>query len=236
MGKIVDMQNYQDKLGFNYIKKRNPKLDTKGIKNFYNKLCLAYKPGIETEYSLTKEQTKFARTVRGTTLGIMVLASSLSIGSIVSNHITKENTKIEAQANEKDAEFLSKEMVLSEAEQALIKILYPTINLYPRTVHISYPTKDEYNNLNSVQVEELIGQNYNTQYKYINTLKDVNKYNSETFNKFVNIMIKIKDNSNPSKDDLLKLQELTEQISEMNLKHDKNNIIDLDEKDKDFER
>lgn len=236
MGKIIDMQNNQDKIGFNYIKRRNPKLDTKGIKNFYNKLRLAYKPGIETEYSLTREQKKFARTVRGTTLGIMVLASSISIGGVISNHMIRENNKTENYIELQALEILSKETVLDNAEQTLIEIIFPTIHIYPKSVHVSYPSRDEYKNLNSVQVEKLVGQNYNSYYRYINEQESVNKDNSEIFNEFANMMIKIKNNSNPSQEDLEKLEELTEQVSEMNLKLDKNNIVNSDEKNMDLER
>lgn len=61
MGKIIEMQ---DKINNRNIKKGNQELDTKGIKNFYNNLRLAYKPGIENEYNLTTNQKKFARNMR----------------------------------------------------------------------------------------------------------------------------------------------------------------------------
>lgn len=61
MGRIEEMQY---RINNRNVQKSKPRLDTKGIKNFYNKLRLAYKPDIENEYSLTRSQRRFARNMR----------------------------------------------------------------------------------------------------------------------------------------------------------------------------
>lgn len=231
MGKIIDMQEHQNNLNFNYVKKNNPKLDTKGIKNFYNKLHLIV-PGTENKYSLTREQKKLARKLRlatVTSVGIIALASSINISTAVYNHLTRENLEVEALSN---AELLDRATVIENAENVLIEIIDPTIHIDNKQFDVVYPSRDEYRNINSVQVND----KFSSAYRYINTQNKINKENSAIFNDFMDMIIKIANTSEPSQKDLLKLDALTKTIDSMNLQFNGKNIIDLDEKDKDFER
>lgn len=232
MGKIIQ---FQDRINNKAVpKKSKPELDTKGIKNFYNKLHLAYKPGIENEYNLTSSQKTFARNVRKGTLvtgiAITALASSLSIGAAISNHISRATIQEIAYQNT----ILDKETVLNDAKLALTNIILPNGSTYDGSF-ITFPSKDEFDNINSIQVNEQIKLNSSCVYRYISGHKD-NKNNPEIVNKFLDTLIAIQNASNSSQNDLVKLQDLTDKINEMNLSLDGNNIIDLTQKDIDIER
>ncbi len=235
MGKIVDMQHHQTEMNSNYVKKNNPKLDTKGIKNFYNKLRLAYKPGIEKEYNLTRSQKKFARTVRKTTLGIVALASALTIGTTVSNHISRNDDKQIETTYETNNEILSRNEVLDNAKSTLSNIIFPEGSVYHKSAYISFPSRDEFREINSVQVSMSYEYTDTPEYRYISGHK-VNKQNPEIVNGFLEKFVKIAGTEEPSQKDLEELQELSDTISKMNLKLDGKNIVDLDEKESDFER
>lgn len=232
MGKIIQLQ---DRINNKTSQKKSkPELDTNGIKNFYNKLRLAYRPGIENEYNLTSSQKKFARNIRKGTvvtgIAITALASSLSIGAAISNHISRENLQENAYENT----ILDKEMVLNDAKLALANIVLPN-STTNNGIFINFPSKDEFNNINSVQVNEQIKLNSYCVYRYTLGHKS-NKNNPEFVNKFLDTLIAIQNSSNPSQKDLAKLQDLTDKINEMNLSLDGNNFIDLTEKNNDTER
>lgn len=231
MGKIIQLQ---DRINNRSTKKSKPELDTKGIKNFYNSLRLAYKPGIENKYNLSSSQKKFARNVRKGTLvtgiAITALASTISIGVAISNHISRDTL----QENPYENTILDKDTVLNNAKSALINIIFPNGSLYEGS-SITFPSKDESNNINSISVNENIELKSFSRYRYISGHKD-NKNNSGIVNKFLDTLIAIENEPNSSQKDLAKLQELTDQITEMNLSLDGNNIIDLAEKHNDTER
>lgn len=128
---------------------------------------------------------------------------------------------------------LDREAVLNEANSTLTNIVLPD-NSHDG-IFVSFPSRDEFDNINSVQVNERIRLNDSTVYRYITGNKD-NKNNPEIVNEFLDTLIKVAGTSTPSQKDLAKLQELTDKIGEMNLSLDGNNIIDLNEKDNDFER
>ena len=232
MGKIIQLQ---DRINNKTIQKKSkPELDTKGIKNFYNKLHLAYKPGIENKYNLTLSQKKFARNVRKGTfltgIAITTLAGAISIGSTISNHISRATL----QENVYENTVLDKETVLNDAKLALTNIVLPNHNINDGSF-ITFPSKDEFSNINSIQVNERVRLNNFCVYRYISGHKD-NKNNPEIVNKFLDTLITIENSSNSSQKDLAKLQDLTDKINEMNLSIDGNNIIDLSEKNNDVER
>lgn len=170
----------------------------------------------------------------GTSLGIVALATSLTLHGAVSNHFSYENNQ---ERNAYENTVLDRDIVLNDAKSALANIVLPNGGRDGFTV--DFPSRDEYRNINSVQVSEQIKIDTSSVYRYISGHKD-NKNNSDIINEFLDALIKVANTSNPSQKDLIKLQELTGKITQMNLQLASNNIIDLDEKEKDndidFER
>ncbi len=166
----------------------------------------------------------------GTSLGLVALATSLTLHGAITNHFSQENIE---ERNAYEHTVLDRETVLNEAKTSLANIVLPNGGKDGFTV--DFPSRDEYRNINSVQVNEQIRIDTSSVYRYISGHED-NKNNPEIVNEFLDALIKVANTSNPSQKDLIKLQELTDKISQMNLQLTSNNIIDLDEKDNDFER
>lgn len=226
MGKIVKMQN---KINNRTVQKPKTKLDTTGIKT----LRLA-KLGIENEYSLTPRQKELAKSIRkvtvGTGLAITALASAFAIRNSVSNHVSNQTTQENAYENT----ILDREAILNDAKSALTNIVLPNGSTFDGAF-VNFPSRDEYRNINSVQVNERIRLNDFSVYRYISGHDD-NKNNPEIVNEFLDTLLAVANTSTPSQNDLAKLQELTDKIVEMNLVLEGNSIIDLNEKDCEFER
>lgn len=166
----------------------------------------------------------------GTSLGIVALATSLTLHGAVTNHFSQENIQ---ERNAYENTILDRETILNDAKTALANIVLPNGGRDGFTV--DFPSRDEYRNINSVQVNEQIRIDTSSVYRYISGHEN-NKNNPEIVNEFLDKLIAVAGTYTPSQKDLAKLQELTDKISEMNLALDGNNIIDLDEKDNDFER
>lgn len=166
----------------------------------------------------------------GTSLGIVALATSLTLHGAVTNHFSQENIQ---ERNAYENTILDRETILNDAKTALANIVLPNGGRDGFTV--DFPSRDEYRNINSVQVNEQIRIDTSSVYRYISGHEN-NKNNPEIVNEFLDKLIAVAGTPTPSQKDLAKLQELTDKISEMNLALDGNNIIDLDEKDNDFER
>ncbi len=184
------------------------------------------------EYRLTSRQKDLAKKVRKSTvvggLAVTTLIGALAIGANISNHISKT-----AQENAYENTILDRKTVLNEATSTLTNIVLPNGGRNGATVN--FPSKDEFDKINSVQVNETVDINSHSIYRYFTGHK-YNKNNPKIVNEFLDKLLAVSNTSTPSQKDLAKLQELTDKISEMNLALDGNNIIDLDEKNNDFER
>lgn len=214
MGKIIDMQNY-------YNNMHKEKLDTKGIKNFYNKLRLVYAPGIQNKYNLTSSQKKFARTVRGASIGIVALASALTIGATVTNHVS-------SNLNGKDqytTEVLNKDDLIEEANNILLKSVFG----------------EDLDNIKNPQIDYLfddadgsytlrIKGNGDIVYMYTDSLSLDSLQNNKDITKLIDKLIKMQNNE-PSQKDLQKLSELIDNLEDKTFELKNGNIVEQKEID-----
>ncbi len=222
MGKIGNMQDKYNK----------PRLNTKGLRKF--KLL---KPGIENEYPLTRMQRHYARIIRGATVGIAALAAAASIGAITLNHVSGKNTARTETTYETNNEILDRELVFAKAKETLAYIILPngsTFNNIPG--YVEFPDRDQHGNIISVSVSEMVDLKFYSRYNYNTTIKEDKKNTSQVVNSFMEALIKIANDENPSQKDLQELKDLTEKISELNLSFKNGYIVDLNSKEIEDER
>lgn len=166
-------------------------------------------------------------------LAIATLAGTLSVGAIVSNHYSRQENNQNMNAYESTT-MLDRDVVLDEANNCLTNIVLPNGSHYDNAF-VTYPSRDEYHNINSLQVYKKIRINDYFVYRYISG-QDINKNNPEIVNEFLDTILEVANTSTPSQELLTKLQDLTDKVSKMDLTLDGNNIIDLNEKDNELDR
>ncbi len=226
MGKIGNMQ---DK--YNYFSDKS-RLNTKGIRKI--KLL---KPGIEKEYSLTRRQKHYARIIRGTTVGIATLAATVSIGAAAVNYVSDKNTSRTETTYETNNEILDRQLVFAKAKETLAYIILPNGSISNNIPgYVEFPNRDEYGNIISVRVSEMVGLDFYSRYDYNITFNEDRKNTSQVVNRFMDALIKVANEENASQKDLQELKELTEKISELNLSLKSGHIVDLNSKEIEDER
>lgn len=232
MGNIIDMA---DKFNTANKQKTNKKETFKIrrehlLKDFAN---LTLNPNFYGKYKLDKRYRNIQLGARGVGIAVLVVSLGLGLGGLTLSNYTSENTS----ETEMTYETLDRDTVFTEAKVALSNIILPGGSKYSHTpAHVDFPTRDEFRNINSVEVSELIGTNYSSIYTYnISNNKD-KKSNPDIYNEFIEKLIEVANSSSPSQTTLKELQDLTEQILSLKLQLQGEHIVALNVKEADTER
>lgn len=231
MGNIIDMTN---KFNTANEQKRTKKETFKirrehFLKDFAN---LTLNPNFYGKYKLDKGYRNIQLAARG--VGIAALVASLGLGLWASSPDYKSKNQSETEMT---YETLDRDTIFAEAKVVLSNIILPGGSRYSNTsARVNFPTRDEFRNINSVEVSELVGTEYSSIYKYnISNNKD-KKSNPDIYNEFIEKLIEVANSSSPSQATLKELQDLTEQVQSLNLQLQGEHIVDLNAKEADNER
>lgn len=199
------------------------------LKDFSN---LTFNPRFHHTYKLNK---KYRNLQIGSRVTIATLATTLGvgIGATVFTHISTNNDNEIETTYETNNEILNRSEVLDNAKSTLANTIFPEGSIYHESAYISFPSRDEHREINSVQVSMSREYIDTPEYRYISG-HEVNEQNPEIVNEFLEKIVKVAGTEEPSQKDLQELQELSDTISKMNLRLVGENIVDLEEND--FER
>lgn len=244
MGKISNMQQKQNKEnGVNLSYARNhskPRFKIKGMKD----VGLLYKPGIEKEYSLTKNQKKLIRGLRFGTLSLATLASIATI-TVGTSHLVNRPTSVPTQ-KEQEIDELAKDDVLDSAENTLLDFIYKDYPSALRTLSFIKCHHDPKTNIDTLTVYDRTqnpNSNPTVRFSYtryndtIDKLISKSSKNNPEINELLDSMLDISLSENPSQEDLEGLSDKCSNFDFSQLTFDGKNIVDKSsEKDFDNER
>lgn len=226
MGNINSMRNVanSDCNMKSYIKDRarKPRLKIKGIKDIVTLISPNAK-----RYKLTPNQKNFQMVGRTT---IAALAAALTIsGGIAYQNVHSANTNNTEYSSE--AQTLNKDEVLSYAENKLMTLICKDNLSLLDSSYIEYSHNDEFNidkleiNRKIKYAEDSINNFSYTRYnnpqdKYLNRKNN----NEPEITALLNLMLDIRNNPNPSQEDLANLNNLTLKLNLNNLVLAKGNL------------
>jgi len=228
MGKISNMQQKQNKEnGVNLSYARNhskPRFKIKGMKD----VGLLYKPGIEKEYSLTKNQKK--------------LIATITVGT---SHLVNRPTSVPTQ-KEQEIDELAKDDVLDSAENTLLDFIYKDYSSALRTLSFIKCHHDPKTNIDTLTVydrtqnpnsDPTVRFSYTRHNDVIDNLISKSSRNNSEINELLDSMLDVSLSENPTQEDLEGLSDKCSNFDFSQLTFDGKNIVDKSsEKDFDNER
>ncbi len=229
MGKIEDMKNDQNIINLSYVRKKHeemkkPKLVIKGYKD----LTTLIGPNAK-KYRLNRNQKKFQVAGRLTIAAIAAAIGISAAGTIahnISDVSASSPTAIETYSNME----LNKEDVLNDAENTLLEIIYKNSPVLKNSADIRYEKISDEENAYSLKVMQKKYQEPMEDFTYISYDNNLSKMlfpsgNAKQIDEFLDLMVKVHNEDNPSKETLEKLENFCKNLNSLGFNLQGKNIV-----------
>lgn len=230
MGKIVDAQDRFNNVSIQKDKQvSKKKKNINGFKDYVSLLA----PNAQKRFSLNSNLRNKQIKGRAT---IAAIAAALAIGGgVATAHNVNSNNKNQAIETEAQMDLQSDE-VLNEAEDILFNCIFGEEVDSINNPQIQYIFDDDDGGY-TIKVTSGKGEYVKTEYIYSKTLSMDGILNNKKITKLMDEMISIYYSDTPTQEELQDLNEITENLKDEKFKlNDKGYIVEVDEKENDFER